>query len=221
MTETTKIILTGIASSGFTIFLTKILDLIQDERAHRTDLKKQFFEKKLFYAEKTIEYINERIDIFDRAARILKHLEFISKRDDQLYNAESFDYFKHLDDLLLKDINEDDLFTIKIPGAFWLYFDLKESDLPNKKLNIVSIQVIKELKRLENVVNKIGHVTEEESKKVQALPHKEQLDWATNRMQPLIQLQASFQFWSKELIKIEYSLKQLADIIGQDFKKYK
>jgi len=219
MEDTTIVILTGLVTSGFTIILTRIFDFLKINREHKIHLEKHFFEKKLIYAEKTVEYLNEKANLFDNLGTVFS--SFHPDSTSELIDKELFNSLDMIKEIFLDDLDMDEIFKIKIPSGMWLYFNVNQEDLPNKEFDKANVDLIKDFKKLENILATYTLPSEEEQERVKNLPSEEKTKWIVDFLKPMTELQIGFLKWATLLFNARNKLQKVSMSIEKEFKKYK
>lgn len=220
MTDDIKILLTGLVSSGLTLLLSKFLDFLQSERAHKIELKKQYFAKRLDYAEKTIAYLNEKAQLFENVGIALKQIDLISQDKDKNISGLNLDALEILDDSLIKGVSDEDVFILNIPPAMFLYFKIDPIDIPNQSFTVINHLINKRFHEIKANFSTFKVPDEAEKERVSKLSAEERGKWILELFKPFIELQANFQLWSKTLFDTRDKLQILSMKIEKEFHAY-
>lgn len=214
-----QIILTALITSGFTIVLTKLFDFLKTKQDYKIHQKRLFFERKLNYAEKTVEYLNEKAELFDGLANVFKQMDFISKDTNDI-NMETVRAFDWLQDLFLDDLDVDDLFAINIPPAAWLYFKISPNDLPNDEFNKSNVALIKHMKPLEKLFENIENINIPKEQ-IGDNPTKEQVAWILEAYKFMAKFHIGFMKWANLLMDASDKLKRVSIKIEREFQEFR
>lgn len=219
MNDTTIVIITGLVTSGFTVILTKVFDILKMRSEHKIHLRKQFFDRKLSYAEKTVEYLNEKAELFDHLGTVF--MSFHPNKTEELFDIKIFNSLEWINEIFLEELDVEEMFKIKIPPGSWLYFDLNPKELPNNDFDKSNIELIKDFRKLESIFDNFELPSEEEQERIKNLPSEDRIKWIVEFISPILQLQINFLKWAKLLFDARNKLQIVSMSIEKEFKKYK
>lgn len=122
MNETLIGILGGFVGSLFTVIAAKVFEIIQEKKSHIHALQKQYFEKKLYAAEKAAGqwYI---------LASSLSNLAILYERIPNLENELIRQYYGYVNEYIQKVSNA----SYELANSIFLYFDVEDSKLWNNE----------------------------------------------------------------------------------------
>ncbi len=113
-------VFSGLAGSLITVFITKIIELIQKNKEYKFLFRKTYFDKKLASAEKAIA-------LWYSASINLGNMAMIYDRISTNQNEREAEWVKELNEIYSIKFTELDKISNQIQNSVYLYFDLDSS----------------------------------------------------------------------------------------------